>query len=194
SDEPLVVNRMGTDVHVQRAPKNKDALETLAMLEIENEEEDHSDFRETQNQNRIQYLRETINEVYSETNTVDDAEDISELEKRLRFKELNEKLDDKVTDVGLTEDQQKKLERKIDTGEWLDYGTPVAAFLSARVIEPLAGLVTGLGITALKKKFGSLDGDIEERFEKLTRQLEEEGYLTGDDLEGVGSSGEVTDQ
>ncbi|WP_049912443.1 eCIS core domain-containing protein [Natrialba hulunbeirensis] len=188
-EEPLTVNRLGTDVHIQRAAKG-DALETLAMLELENEDEDGiSDFRQNQNANRIAYLKEIINEFYAEAESVRDAVDdqstvqglVDRIEHEVgdQLQQLNEKLEDRLEDVALTDDQRQKLQQGIDTGEWVDYGTPVGSTVLGVVLSPLAGLVTGLGVAALKNRFGSLDGDIEERFKKLTKELEEQGYLTG---------------
>ena len=198
-EEPLTVSRMGTDVHVQRAPKHE-ALETLAMLEVENENNDGpSEFRQSQNANRIAYLQEIINEFHAEAQDLKD--DLAEtgavegLAHRIenevgdKLAELNDELEDKLADIGLTDDQRQKLEQGIDTGEWADYGTPAAATLLGSLLHPLAGLATGLGVAALKNRFGSLDGDIEERFKKLAKELEQKGHLTGEgDSQGVGSS------
>lgn len=163
-----------------RASKDN-ALATLALLEIENEVEAEriSDFREHQNQNRIAHLRETINEYHSDVEALSDAEDVGALKERLKLKSLNEELEGDLEDVALTDDQRQKLENGVDTGDWVDYGTPAASALLASLIHPLAGLATGIGVAALKNWFGNLDGDIEERMEKLTEELEEEGYLTG---------------
>ncbi|WP_018259006.1 eCIS core domain-containing protein [Halomicrobium katesii] len=181
-EEPLTVNRLDTDVHVQRFAKYE-ALETLAMLEVENEEESDqiSDFREGQNDNRITYLRSVLNEYNPDFQDIGDEDgDIGDISERLQLKELDEELAEKLDDVALTDDQRQKLEQGIDTGEWVDYGTTGAETVIGSLLHPLAGLATGLGIAVLENRFGKLDGDIEERFEKLTKELEEESYLYGE--------------
>ncbi|ELY95661.1 transposase [Natrialba hulunbeirensis JCM 10989] len=193
-EDPLLVNRLGTDIHIQRVAK-LEALETLAMLELENEESaDLNEFREEQNTHRIEYLREALTEHQAEfTDVVAEDDERSGVSERLDLKTLDNKLADKLQDVGLTDDQRQKLERGIDTGDWVDFGTPAASSLVGQLLTPLAGLATGIGLVGLKKWFGSLDGEIEARMEKLTIELEERGYLTGDGArpDSVPTSGEV---
>ncbi|QCW03629.1 hypothetical protein [Natrinema pallidum] len=97
-----------------------------------------------------------------------------------KLAELNDELEDKLEDVALTDDQRQKLESGIDTGDWVNLGTPIASYLVGSLLTPLAGLVTGLGLVSLKNWFGNLDGDIQERMQKLTKQLEDQGYLTSE--------------
>jgi len=112
-----------------------------------------------------------------------------------QIEDLNAQMEERLEDVALTDDQRQKLESGIDTGAWADLGTPIAAFVVSQLLTPIAGLATGVTLVSLKNWFGSLDGDIAERMEKLTTKLEEQGKLTGEgDTQGVGKSGEVINQ
>jgi len=175
-----------TEVHVQRAPKHE-AVETLALLELENESEesDISEFRESQNQNRIAYLREAVTEFHqAREEMAAEVQQKGTIEGRLYMKEqiedLNAQMEERLEDVALTDDQRQKLESGINTGAWADLGTPIAAFVVSQLLTPIAGLATGVTLVSLKNWFGSLDGDIAERMEKLTTKLEEQGKLTGE--------------
>ncbi|QCW03625.1 DUF4157 domain-containing protein [Natrinema pallidum] len=58
-EESLTVNRLGTDVHVQRLEKGK-MFSALALFESENQEEDVGSFQQSQNSRRFEFLLDAI--------------------------------------------------------------------------------------------------------------------------------------
>ncbi|WP_083858565.1 eCIS core domain-containing protein [Natrialba chahannaoensis] len=135
-EEPLVVNRMGTDVHIQRIPKGK-VFEALAMFE-EERGEDHSDVREKTNELQLQNLHSTATDILEQEDVAESAslsrreligkgedgfsallEGATQQGKiQHRVAELEAQIEDKLEDVALTDDQRKKLWGAADTSTW----------------------------------------------------------------------------
>ncbi|ELY82235.1 hypothetical protein C487_02383 [Natrinema pallidum DSM 3751] len=88
-EEPLTVNRLGTDVHVQRLPKGK-MFDALALFEGQ---DDAGEFRETQNDRQYAFLLDEI-ATYAEANSR-----LAEVDSMREFQELVTDIDVEETDL-----------------------------------------------------------------------------------------------
>ncbi|MEZ3114809.1 DUF4157 domain-containing protein [Halobaculum sp. MBLA0147] len=133
-----------TDVHVQRIEEDQ-VFDAMALFEAEVENETGSEFRRSQNQNRLGYLSDVADDVLTKQNkqsahstkreleesSYSGAEVISEGLQR-EIDQLSDSISEDLSDVGLTEDQRAVLSGDLVTDQWDDVAwTTVKALLSA---------------------------------------------------------------
>ncbi|AGB17716.1 hypothetical protein Halru_3150 [Halovivax ruber XH-70] len=192
-EEPLTVNRLGTDVHVQRVSENK-VFEAMALFEAENESGEISDFREDQNENRLAYLHGVAQDVIEKQQKesslgtkqelkASNSREVRDLAKRgpseadikTQIEQLKSNIDADLSDVALTEDQRRLLDGDIEVGMWdkVSWGI-VKGILSVTTIPYL--------IKAAKLGTAAAGKDLDDRGRQTVAQLRDGKISDLDDL------------
>ncbi|WP_394294993.1 eCIS core domain-containing protein [Halovivax ruber] len=195
-EEPLVVDRLGTDVHIQRVPENK-VFEAMALFEAENESGEISDFREDQNENRLAYLHGVAQDVIEKQQKESELASKQELQNspskaaqevakrgpsqadiKTQIENLKSDIDVDLSDVALTEDQRELLDGNVEISKWdkASWGL-IKKILSATTIPALISLAN-LGSSAA-------DYDIDKRGSQTIGQFRQGKITSLDDLKDI---------
>ncbi|MEZ3114908.1 hypothetical protein RYH80_03120 [Halobaculum sp. MBLA0147] len=192
-----------TDVHVQRIPAEV-VPQAKAMFEAENRGGGVGSFQQAQNEDRIEHIEDTLEwaidnvsvqeesletqeEKILDAMAAGDTEQVEALESaktsiQERIAELYDHIGEQAEQIGLTDEQRKKLYSDQFDGE------RAAAEIGWSIAKGLVSLVTGMGPviaaldiseTTLRQFWEQTDGGIRERLMQIKKKIISERY-TGD--------------